>query len=229
VKWAERWAARAQRKADLRDQRFRRHQEGVCAGTEPPGFLDRLESSRVLDPANPRYFPRYVNADWPLDARPDEASLRLADAWLTWVGHGPVAGPDGVAVRIWIRSAGQDLPFRYAPGDQGWVRRRGLAASGNDYTVCIRRMPGGRARAVRTFASETSARWYAAGVAQKVPEVGITALRPADIPAGPRPIAGLGHVLAEGIYGVGLQAGRSFGWLPRRVRERWRRARTGRR
>jgi len=225
VKWAERWIARAQHKADLRDERFGRHQEGVRAGTEPPGFLDRLESSRVLDPANPRY----VNADWPLDARPDEASLRLAYAWLTWVGHGPVAGPDGVAVRIWIRSAGQDLPFRYTPGDQGWVRRRDLAGSGNDYTVCIRRMPAGRAQAIRTFAFETSARWYAVGLAQKVREVGITALRPADIPAGPRPAAGLDHVLAEGIYGVGLQVGRGFGWLPRRVRAQWRRARTGRR
>jgi hypothetical protein len=229
VKWAERWMARAQRKAALRDERFRRHREGVCAGTEPPGFLDRLESGRALDPANPRYFPRYVNADWPLDARPDEASLRLANAWLTWVEHGPVAGPDGVAVRIWIRSAGQGLPFRYTPGDQGWVQRRDLAASGNDCTVCIRRMPAGRARAIRTFASETSARWYAVGLAQKVREVGITALRPADIPAGPRPTAGLDHVLAEGIYGVGLQAGRGFGWLPRRARARWRRARTGRR
>ena len=229
MKWAERWMARAQRKAYLRDERFRRHQEGVRAGTEPPGFLDRLESSRVLDPANPRYFPRYVSADWPLDARPGEASLCLANAWLTWVGHGPVAGPDGFAVRIWIRSAGQDLPFRYTPGDQGWVRRRDLAASGNDYTVCIRRMPGGRAQAIRTFAFETSARWHAVGLAQKVREVGITALRPADIPAGPRPNAGLDHVLAEGIYGVGLQVGRSFGWQPRRVRALWRRARTGRR
>jgi hypothetical protein len=181
--------ARAQRKAALRDERFRRHQDGVRAGTESPGFLDRLESSGVLDPANPRHFPRYVNADWPLDARPDEASLRLASAWLTWVGHGPVAGPDGVAVRIWIRSADQDLPFGYTPGDQEWGRRRDIAASGNNYT----------------------------------------ALRPADIPAGPRPTVGLDHVLAEGIYGVGLQAGRGFGWLPRRVRAQWRRARTGRR
>lgn len=221
--------ARAQRKAGLRDERFARHQEGVRAGTEPPGFLDRLESSRVLDPAHPRYFPRYVNADWPLDARPDEASLRLADAWLTWVGHGPAAGPDGVEVRIWIRSAGQDLPFRYTTGDQGWVRRRDRAASRNDYTVCIRRMPAGRTRAIRTFAFETSARWYAVALAQKVREVGITALRPADIPAGPRPTAGLDRVLAEGIYEVSLRTGRGFGWLPRRVRAQWRRARTGRR
>jgi hypothetical protein len=52
------------------------------------------------------------------------------------------------------------------------VRRRDLAASGNDYTVCIRRMPAGRTRAIRTFAFETSARWYAVGLAQKVREVG---------------------------------------------------------
>ena len=50
MKWAERWMARAQRKAGLRDERFARHQEGVRAATEPPGFLDRLESSGVLDP-----------------------------------------------------------------------------------------------------------------------------------------------------------------------------------
>jgi hypothetical protein len=115
----------------------------------------------------------------------------LASAWLTWVRDGLIAGPDGVAVRIWIRSAG-------------------------------------RVQAIRTFAFETSARWYAVGLAQQVREVGITALRPADIPAGPRPIAGLDHILAEGIYGVGLQVGRGFGWLPRRVRAQWHRARTGR-
>jgi len=71
------------------------------------------------------------------------------------------------------------------------------------------------------------ARWYAVGLAQKVREVGITALRPADIPAGPRRTAGLDHVLAEGIYGVGLRAGRGFGWLPRRVRAHWRRGTNG--
>ncbi|HLK77450.1 MAG TPA: hypothetical protein VKU77_27850 [Streptosporangiaceae bacterium] len=64
MKWAERWMARAQRQAARRDERFRRHRDGMRAGTEPPGFLDRLESSGVLDPADPRYFPRYVNADW---------------------------------------------------------------------------------------------------------------------------------------------------------------------
>jgi hypothetical protein len=217
--------ARAQHQADLRDERFRRHAEGVRDGTERAGFLDRLASSRMADPAGSGY----VNTDWPLDARPDEAALRLAEAWLTWVGPGPVAGPDGVAVRIWIRSAGQDLPFRPTPGDQRWVRRRDRAAGRDDYAVCVCRLPAGRAQAVRTFASETSARWYAVGLARQVREAGVTALRPADVPAGPRPTAGLDHVLAEGIFGAGLQLGRGLGWLPRRVRDQWRRARTGRR
>ena len=197
------------------------------AGTEPPGFLDRLESSGALDPAN--HLNRYVNTRWPLDGRPDEASLRLAKAWLTWVGHGPVAGPDGVAVKIWIRSAGQDLPSGHMLGDQAWVRRRELAASGTGYTVCVRRLPAGRTETVRSFAAEPSARWYAIGLAQKVREAGFTAVRLADIPPGPRPTAGLGDVLAEGIVVAGLRLGRGFGWLPRRVRTQWRRVRTGRR
>jgi hypothetical protein len=36
-------------------------------------------------------------------------------------------------------------------------------------------MPAGRTRAIRTFAFEMSARWYAVGLAQKVREAGITA------------------------------------------------------
>jgi hypothetical protein len=219
---------RAQRRADLRDERLRRHHEGVHAGGEQPSFLERLESSNRLDPANSRSR-SYVNADWPLDARPDEASLRLAEAWLTWVGHGPVAGPDGIEVTIWVRCAGQDLPFRHTPGDQGWVRRRDVAASGPDYSVCVRRMPAEPAQSIRSFSTETRARWYAVGLAQKIREVGISALRSADIAAAPRPTTGLDEALAEGIAGVVIQAGRGFRWLPRRARAQLRRARTGRR
>jgi hypothetical protein len=54
VKWTERWIARAQRKADLRAERFRRHEEGMRAGTEPPSLLDRMESRiTLLGPAGP--------------------------------------------------------------------------------------------------------------------------------------------------------------------------------
>lgn len=45
VNWAERWMARAQRKGDLRAERFVSHEEGVRAGTEPPSLLERIESA----------------------------------------------------------------------------------------------------------------------------------------------------------------------------------------
>jgi hypothetical protein len=71
VKWTERWIARAQRQADLRAERFLRHEEGVRAGTEPPSFRERMESSGTLNRGP--FTGRYVNSDWPLDARPDDA------------------------------------------------------------------------------------------------------------------------------------------------------------
>ena len=84
VKWTERWIARAQRKADLRAERFLRHEEGVRAGTEPPSLLDRMESRNtlflerfetwgVLERAYAHE--RRINGNWPLAARPYEASL----------------------------------------------------------------------------------------------------------------------------------------------------------
>ena len=179
VKWTERWIARAQRKADLRTERFRRHEEGVRAGAEPPNFLERIaETGEVI--VRHHSAERHANADWPLAARPSDESLRLAHAWLTWVKNGPVCGPDGVEVTIWIRSAGHDLPFHYLPGDQAWVPRQQLPASRDDYVVCVRRLPAGPVQSIGSFASETSARWYAVGLAWQVREAGITALRPAS-------------------------------------------------
>jgi hypothetical protein len=227
VKWTERWIARAQRKADLRAERFLRHEEGVRAGTEPPSFPERMESWGALNRGP--FTRRYVNSDWPLNARPDDAWLRLANAWLTWVGRGPVCGPDGVEVTIWVRSAGQDLPFGCTPGDQAWLTRAELLASRNSYTVCIRRMPAGAAESIRSFAIETSARWYAVGLAKQVREAGITALRPADIPVTPLPTAGMNEVLTDGIIAVSVHLARGLLWLPQRARARWRRIRTGRR
>lgn len=227
MKWTERWIARAQRKADLRAERFLWHEEGVRAGTEPPSFRERMESSGTLNRGP--FTRRYLNTDWPLDARPDDASLRLANAWLTWVGRGPICGPDGVEVTIWVRSAGRDLPSHYPPGDQAWLTRTELLASRNGYTVCIRRMPAGAVESIRSFAIETSARWYAVGLAKQVRETGITALRPADIPVTPLPAAGMNEVLADGIIAVSMHVGRGLLWLPQRARARWRRVRTGRR
>jgi hypothetical protein len=155
--------------------------------------------------------------------------LRLLNAWLTWVGRGLICGPDGVDVTVWVRSAGQDLPFDYTPGDQAWLTRAELLASRNGYTVCIRRMPAEAAESIRSFAIETSARWYAVGLAKQVREVGITALRPADIPVRPPPTAGIDEILMDGIVTTSVHLGRGLLWLPQRARGGWRRVRTGRR
>jgi hypothetical protein len=228
VKWTERWIARAQRKADQRAKRFLLHQERVREGAESPGFLERLESRHTL--AVERHFaPRYINADWPTDRHPYDASLHLVDAWLTWVENGPIRGPDDVEVAIWIRCGGQDLPFRYRAGDQAWLKRQQFSANHGSYTVCLRRIPVGHVQTIRSFAIETNARWYAIGLAMQVRQAGITALRPASIPVPNRRTPGLEDMTAEALVGVGIQVVNGVLWPARRTRAGWRRLRTGRR
>jgi len=79
VKWTERWIARAQRKADLRAERFVRHEEGVRAGTEPPSLLDRMESWTTLHTERFETWgvleiayvnERRISGNWPVAARP---------------------------------------------------------------------------------------------------------------------------------------------------------------
>jgi hypothetical protein len=237
VKWTERWIARAQRKADLRAERFLRHQKGVRAGTEPPSLLDRLDSQTtlfierhetwsVLEQAYANE--RRINGHWPLAAGPYEASPGLADAWRAWV-DGPVRGPDGIQVTIWVRSAGQDLPFRDPPDDQARLTWQELAESRTVYTVCVRRMPAGPARSFCSFTTEMSARWYAVELARTVRQAGITALRPSDIFPERLRSARSERVLAEEIIGVRRGSGHGLLWLPRHARARWRQVRTGRR
>jgi hypothetical protein len=238
VKWTERWIARAQRKADLRAERFLRHEEGVRAGTEPPSLLDRMETQTTLFQERletrgmvQRAYAneRRINNHWPLAGRPHDVPPGLADAWRTWV-DGPVRGPDGVRVAIWVRFGGQDLPFRDPPDDRARVRWQEFADGGKVYTVCVRRMPAGPALRFCFFATETSARWYAVELARVVRQVGITALRPADIfPERPRS-ARSERVLAAEIIGVRPGSGHNgLRWLPRHARAGWRRVRTGRR
>ncbi len=90
-------------------------------------------------------------------------------------------------------------------------------------------MPAGAAESIRSFAIETSARWYAVGLARQVREAGVTALRPAGIPVTPLPAAGMNEVLVDGIIAVSMHLGRGLLWLPQSARARWRRVRTGRR
>jgi hypothetical protein len=239
VKWTERWIARAQRKADLRAERFRRHEEGVRAGTEPPSLLDRLESditlfgervqaSRLIARAYANE--RLVSGYWPSAARPCDGSPSLADEWRTWVSDGPVSGPDGVKVSIWVRSAGQDLPFHEPPDDRTWVDWEEPGESPTTvYTVCVRIMPAGLARNFCSFVTETSARWYAVELARTVRQVGFTGVRPWDVlPERPRPVRSQRRLAAE-IIGVGRGSGHASFRPPRWARARWRRIRTGRR
>ena len=110
VKWTERWITRAQRRSDLRAERFLKHKEGVRAGTEPPSLADRMESqarlfeehfetSGILQQAYANE--RRISGHLPPAAGPYDISPGLADAWRTWVTDGQVRGPDGVRVTIW--------------------------------------------------------------------------------------------------------------------------------
>ena len=234
VRWTERWIARTQRKADLRAERFRRHEEGVRAGSESPNLLDRMASRTTLFQKRLETLgllqqayaaERAINGHWPLAARPDDAPV-LADEWRTWVTDGPVRGPDGVTVTIWVRSAGLDLPFRDPPEDHAPVTWQELAARQTVYSVCVRRMPAGPALHFCAFATETSARWYAVELARTVRQAGITGLRPSDIlPERLRP-ARSEHALANELTGVSHRPGRGPLRLPQRARTLWRQIRT---
>jgi len=238
VKWTERWIARAQRQSDLRAKRFRQHEEGVRAGTEPPSLLDRMESQTrlfgerfetlgILQQAYANE--RRINGHWPSAAPPYDTSPGLADAWRTWVTNGPVRGPDGVKVTIWIRAAGQDLPFHGPPADQARVTWQELTESRTAYTVYVRRVPSGPPQPFCPFATELSARWYAVELARAVRQTGITGLRPHDLlPERPRP-ARAERILAAEIAGGSHRSRPGWRRLPRRARELWWQLRTGRR
>jgi len=208
------------------------------AGIEPPSLLDRMESRATL--LGERFETlgilqeayaneRRINGYWSSAARPYDFSPGLADAWRTWVADGPVRGPDGVMVIIWIRSAGQDLPFHDLPDDQGRVTWQELVESRRAYSVYVRHIPAGPSQRFCSFATETSARWYAVELARAVRQTGITGLRPHDmLPERPRWDRSE-RMLAAEIIGVSHRSGHGLRRLPQRVRARWRQVRTGRR
>jgi hypothetical protein len=105
------------------------------------------------------------------------------------VTGGPVRGPDGAMVTIWVRYVGQDLPFGDRPADRAPVTWQELAAVRKVHTACVRRMPAGPARQFCSFVTEISARWYAVELALNVRQADTTGTRPAAIfrkaPLGP--------------------------------------------
>jgi hypothetical protein len=142
---------------------------------------------------------------------PDGAAL--ADAWRPWVTGGPVRGPDGAMVTIWVRYVGQDLPFGDRPADRAPLTWQELAAVRKVHTACVRRMPAGPAREFCSFVTEISARWYAFELALRCgkpapPERG-------QLPHSERPrSARSGRVLAEEILVVRSRSGHGSLWLP---------------
>jgi hypothetical protein len=83
-------------------------------------------------------------------------------------------------------------------------------------------MPG-PARNFCSFATETSARWYAVELARTVRQAGFTGLRPWDLlPERSRP-ARSERILAKKITGVGDESGYAPLRLRQRARVRWRR------
>jgi hypothetical protein len=203
----------------------------VHAGTEPPNFIERLESSMTLSGERLRTRvsfhaacanERLINPNWPQAAGPYDTSLGLADAWRTWVTDRPVRGPDGVAVTIWIRCDDNDLPFHDPPYDRAGVTWQELAESQKTYTVCVRRTPAGPTQYFSSFATETSARWYAVELAQAVRQSGIVWLRPSDIlPDRSRPPR-FERILASEITGVNRDWSHRSLRLSQRARARWR-------
>jgi hypothetical protein len=229
VKWTSRWIERAQRKADARAARYLRHEEGLRAGTEPPSFLDRIESTSTLfaerlasQSARSQAYAneQRIRANWPLASEPYAVPLGLADAWRTWVTDGPVRGPDGIGVTIWVRRGERDLPLRDTPDSQP---RATLAEDDEIYTVCVRRVPAGPVLNFCLFVTENSARRYAIKLAWMVRQGGITGLRPHHVfperPHGRRRDA----ALAAEIVGARPGSFRSSPGLPQRGLNRWRR------
>jgi hypothetical protein len=114
-------------------------------------FTERFQTRGLLSRAYANE--RRISGSW--YARRRDASLGLADAWRAWILDGPVRGPDGAEVGIWIRCGGQDLPFHDPPYDQARVTWQELAQTGKLYSVCLRRVPAG---AVQGFPSLAAGR-----------------------------------------------------------------------
>jgi hypothetical protein len=210
VKWFDRWAERAQRKSDLRAERYLRHVEGVRAGTEPPRILERMENQTQ----------ERIRRGVP---------WRLEDAWLTWIGDGHISGPDGVEVIVSVQFTGRDLTFPYAPAELAPRLRAQPPPSLNNYAVCVRRMPDGPVESTCMLPNETHARWQAIELAKQVAQYGITALRPSKLdPPGHLQYPGVDELISHAIDGVSASLARGSRWLPEHARAGWRRVRTGR-
>jgi hypothetical protein len=189
VKWAERWIARAQRKADARDERYRR---SLQAGEIPPGLFEGLAARRqaAFDQrrAQSRDQSRAILRRYPELASYAEASQLVPR-------HGEsFRGPDGVEVSVW-HAAGDpiwpgwpELPSRWHRSRKEWLFAMAgycvslplkllLLRSHEMYTARAETMSGPPVSVTRDFPTYGEAVLYAALLAKEVQAGGVEALR----------------------------------------------------
>jgi hypothetical protein len=196
VKGTERWAARMQRSADARDERYRRRQAAVGTGEIPPsladGLIDHQQAAFDRSEATRRARSDAFLARYPEIGSYSEASDQLHS--------GPVCGPDGVEVSVWITKSGRVRAARPAP-PTWWPRSRvkrflattgyrlslprKLLASQETYTAYAYTLSGPLVRVARRFLNWEEAFLYAASLAKRVRADGVEALRPDALPAAP--------------------------------------------
>jgi hypothetical protein len=184
MKWTERWIARAQRKADARDERYRRSQ----AGEIPYSPLDGLAARRQAAFDQQRARRQAV-----LGRYPELASYTEAHNLLRRDG-GSFRGPDGVEVCVWHAAGDQiwpgwpALPSRWHRSRKEWLFAMAgygvslplkilLLKSHEMHRACAYTMSGPPVWIDRAFPSSEEAVLYAALLAKRVQTGGVEALR----------------------------------------------------
>lgn len=184
MKWTERWIARAQRKADARDERYRRRQ----AGEIPPSLTDRLAARRQVTFDQQRAQRQAI-----LRLYPELASYAEARKLLRHSG-GSFRGPDGVEVCVWARADGPvwpgwpALPSRWRRSRMEWLfaiagycvslpLKLLLLKSHEIHRACAYTMSGPPVWVARAFPSSEEAILYAARLAKRVQTGGVETLQ----------------------------------------------------
>lgn len=184
MKWAERWIARAQRKADARDERYRRR----LAEEIPPSLMGGLAARRQVT-----FDRQQARRQVILRLYPELTSYAEAQSLLRGSG-GSFRGPDGVEVCVWAAAGAQIWPGWPAPPSR-WRRSRAewlFAIAGYCVSLPLRllllksheihsanayTMSGPPVWVARAFPSFEEAVLHAALVAKRVQAGGVEALR----------------------------------------------------
>lgn len=185
MKWTERWIARAQRKADARDQRYRARQPGEIPFGLLEGVAARRQATFDLQRAQRQAILRLY---------PELASYTEAYNLVPRNGGGSFRGPDGVEVCVWRAVGDQvwpgwpELPSRWHRSRKEWLFAVAgycvslpvkllLLRSHEMYRACAETASGPPVWVARDFSSREEAVLYAALLAKQVQAGGVEALR----------------------------------------------------